>query len=408
MRNKKLIDSWNKIEPDSSAQDRMLEQVLTGSGRRIKIPYLKSLTAVAAACVVLLTGVYVYNNTNTHQNDIKTQDGISNQPDANPSAAADNPASEAVADLTDEIKGIPVKNFKLSEIEGLMEADRVAFLNLLDFFEYDTDSFVIVKVADTHQETATSSEISDKQISTVKVLETLWGDEVPEAIPITQYLYGGCTGDEATNLMRKDGVYLLPLAEYSGEYYLVGDLDVLFEVDDKGRIWSHSDYSDFSRFDGEDYQVVTDEVLRITQDDTLMLATSELGMALQGWQQLLEVTIQSDKAEETNEYGYTEAVYRARVEKILNGAEPETEVILRSNSNEDLPLNKGERYLLFVDSYDDMHYINANMMAGVNTDGTIKNLGNNRSPFAEYNGYTVEKMQELADQVAEYLKTIIQ
>lgn len=402
MKNKKIISSWNKVKPDEAAQERMLNTILTGSGRRRKRSQWKPVVTVAAACVVLLAGTYFYNNSNANLGDnILTPDEKLDQENQNPSSVTDTPSLENAAELTDEIKGLPVNNFRLSEMELLVAMDRIAFFNFLDLFKYGTDSFVIVKVAGTQQEGPSSSETRDKQISAVKVLETLWGDTVPETINLTQYLYGGCTGEEATNLLRKDGVYLLPLSEYGGEYYIYGDLDVLFEIDDTGRIWSHSDYSDFNRFDGEDYHAVTVELQRIIQDETLMLAASEFGMAFSG-RQLLEVTILSDRSEEKNEYGYAEVVYTAHVEKTLSGGEPGTEITVRSYADEKLSLNRGERYLFFVDNYDEKHYINANMMAGVTAEGTIQDLGGDRSPFADYNGYTVEKLQELADKMMEY------
>jgi hypothetical protein len=402
MKNKKIISSWNKVKPDEAAQERMLNTILTGSGRRRKRSQWKPVVTVAAACVVLLAGTYFYNNSNVNLGDnILTPDEKLDQENQNPSSVTDTPSLENAVELTDEIKGLPVNNFRLSEMELLVAMDRIAFFNFLDLFKYGTDSFVIVKVAGTQQEGPSSSETRDKQISAVKVLETLWGDTVPETINLTQYLYGGCTGEEATNLLRKDGVYLLPLSEYGGGYYIYGDLDVLFEIDDTGRIWSHSDYSDFNRFDGEDYHAVTVELQRIIQDETLMLAASEFGMAFSG-RQLLEVTILSDRSEEKNEYGYAEVVYTAHVEKTLSGGEPGTEITVRSYADEKLSLNRGERYLFFVDNYDEKHYINANMMAGVTAEGTIQDLGGDRSPFADYNGYTVEKLQELADKMMEY------
>ncbi|SHO48343.1 hypothetical protein [Anaerocolumna xylanovorans] len=403
MKNKSIIDSWNKTDPDSAAQEHMLENIISRSGEKRMIMHWKPLTAVAAACVILLAGVFVFNRIDTPD---QLPDSVSSGKNSN--LANQNPESEAgIADLSDEIKGLPVKNFKLSEIELNIAMDRIAFSNFLNFFEYGTSSFVIVKVADTQPVPATGDDMSEKQTSAVKILETVWGDDVPKAIDVTQYLYGGCTGDEATNLLREGGVYLLPLENYKGEYYLNGDLDVLFEIDDQGRIWSHSDYPDFNRYDGEDYQAVTKEIMRISQDDALILATSSFGMAMRGWQ-LLEVTITSDPEEEKDEYGYIEVVYAARVESTLSGDDPGTKILLHSNTNEDVPLSSGKRYLLFVDNYDGKHYMNPNMLASVEADGTIKNLGGEGSTFAEYNSYTVEEVSKLAHEVTEFLKTFQQ
>lgn len=261
MKNKRIIDSWNKIEPAVAAKERMLKHIIDRSDRRKRIVHWKPLAAVTAACLVLLVGVFVFNNIDTPDRSNKEEG----------TAVVD------IEDLSDEVKGLPANDFKLSEIELNIAMDRVVFFDFLNIFEFKTDNFVIVKVADTKPVPAAKTEINEKQKSTVKVLETIWGDPVPEEVIITQYLYGGCIGDEVTNLLRKGGVYLLPLVKDKGDYYLVGDLDVLFEIDDEGRIWSHSDYPDFNCYDGEDYQVVTNEIMRIAQDDTLMLATSDFG-----------------------------------------------------------------------------------------------------------------------------------
>jgi hypothetical protein len=61
-------------------------------------------------------------------------------------------------------------------------------------------------------------------------------------LKIKQSLYGGCVGDEQTNLLRVGGVYVLPLVRFESDdvWSVYGDLDALFEVDDKGLIHSHS------------------------------------------------------------------------------------------------------------------------------------------------------------------------
>lgn len=186
MKNKKIISSWNKVKPDEAAQERMLNTILTGSGRRRKRSQWKPVVTVAAACVVLLAGTYFYNNSNANLGDnILTPDEKLDQENQNPSSVTDTPSLENAVELTDEIKGLPVNNFRLSEMELLVAMDRIAFFNFLDLFKYGTDSFVIVKVAGTQQEGPSSSETRDKQISAVKVLETLWGDTVPETINLT-------------------------------------------------------------------------------------------------------------------------------------------------------------------------------------------------------------------------------
>ena len=397
MTNKKIIESLNKVEPSDAAQQRMLSNI-TQSGTRRKIPLWRRLASVAAAVVVLITGTLIYGN-------IYTSKHLSNPQQIDESQTSIKPTQTIVdqSELSDEIKGLPVKNFKMSEIEQLTSADRIVFFNFIDFFKYEVDSFAIVKVSNIKLVPAEDSS-REKQISTVNVLETVWGDNIPDTIDITQYLSGGCTGDEVTNLMRQGGVYLLPLIENNSNYYLIsGDLDVLFEIDDEGLIWSHSDFDDFNRFDGGEFKIVTDEIKRIIQDETIMLSASRFGMALLSFQ-LAEITILSEGAEEQNEYGSAEITYTARVERTLSGNDLLGEITIRSYADEALSLNNGERYLLFIDNSEGKHYINTNMISSVDEDGRIKNLSNGKSPFATYNGYAVEKIKELADEVTEYLR----
>jgi hypothetical protein len=59
--------------------------------------------------------------------------------------------------------------------------------------------------------------------------------------------------------LREGGVYVVafPSEEWLNDdtdyTYLYGDLDVLFEIDDNGRIYSNSDIQNFARFDGRCY-----------------------------------------------------------------------------------------------------------------------------------------------------------
>ena len=58
--------------------------------------------------------------------------------------------------------------------------------------------------------------------------------------------------EEPNNLLRVGGVYVLPLRfnEYWGAYEVVGDLDVLFELDDTGKMVSHSRWEGLNQYDG--------------------------------------------------------------------------------------------------------------------------------------------------------------
>ncbi|MFT4143265.1 MAG: hypothetical protein QM644_02330 [Mobilitalea sp.] len=405
MKNKKIIDSYNKIEPNSEVKERMLKNIIAASEGKRKVLSWKPFVSAAAA-VVLLSGTLYYTQiySPNHISNVIQEDKDTTPTDQPPVKGDDLSNEVKVDDLSNEVKGLPVKNFTIIDQDSSVSADRIAFFNLINLFENDVNSFVIVKVGEVEKLAAVDKYSSEGQISTVKVLDTIWGEKVPEVIDLQQSLYGGCTGEEETNLLREGGVYLLPLNKYNGSYYLMSDLDVLFEIDNEGLIWSHSAYEDFNRFDGKGYQAVVDEIISITQDDTVMLAASRFGMTLKGFQ-LAEVTILSEATEEENEYGYAEMVYNAKVESTLSGDELSSEISIRSYADENLILTNGGRYLLFVDNYENKHFINTGMIAQVNEDGKIQNLGDNRGSFNEYNGYTVAEMQGLTDMVMNYLSS---
>lgn len=67
-----------------------------------------------------------------------------------------------------------------------------------------------------------------------------------------------CKG--TNNYLKVEGVYLLLIFYYLDEYWVLGDLDVLFEIDDQGKIFSHSSYPEFTKYDGLDYINVFDVI----------------------------------------------------------------------------------------------------------------------------------------------------
>ena len=109
-----------------------------------------------------------------------------------------------------------------------------------------------------------SAEGNNMQTSIAEYAETIgdristrqWNDNTVSTgnrILIRQMLIGGCTMDEPNNLLRVGGVYLLPVRfnTSSGAYDVVGDLDVLFELNDEGEIVSHSRFPELNQFDGK-------------------------------------------------------------------------------------------------------------------------------------------------------------
>ncbi|MDR1156934.1 MAG: hypothetical protein LBK75_01300 [Oscillospiraceae bacterium] len=154
----------------------------------------------------------------------------------------------------DSIKGLPTGDYTWDEGGGVA-ADRLVTNELRylmrAFFHNDSQdtmaAFAVVR-ADSVKAT------KDGQIATCSLpsVEFMFGDSPSETFTIEQQLYGGCTNDEQTNLLRVGGVYVLPLVKFESaeNWNVYGDLDCLFEVDDKGLLHSHSLSPALNKYDG--------------------------------------------------------------------------------------------------------------------------------------------------------------
>jgi len=327
--------------------------------------------------------------------------------------AADTKKDDFIVDLSDtSIIGLPVDNFSLADIQtdGGIEADRMGYSNLSDFFSYNSpDMFAFVRVLDTEQREERERGLSTlKQDSSLRILSVLWSrsENIPEIITLSQSLYGGCTGDEKTNMLRKGGVYLLPLSYWqSGDtWFLMGDLDVLFEVDDQGRAWTHSSFDGFKRFDGENADVLAKAVTALTSDENFSAAITTFGQIARNWGVLAKTTILS-VIPAKDKWGYDCANYTLNADDILSISDerrpwqPEKGDIINAVSYADIDIphvEQGGRYLIFLDPSEDGPYIEKSRVAKINADGTITAVSEDNI-FAGFNGYTVEQMKEAAE-----------
>ena len=320
--------------------------------------------------------------------------------------------------LDKSLAGLPVNNFSLGDVQlGVDFAmDRLVFSQLSDFFSYNMPPvFAYVRVVGTELwEDKNSHGSFWQQTSSLYVISELWnqGDALPEIISLTQSLYGGCVlwvengvlkGSEITHLLREGGVYLLPLGswEWDGEvrWYLHGDLDVLFEVDDKGLVWSHSRYPDFSRFDGKAAGVLTEAVTAFTSDENFTAATTTFGQIIRHWGVFAEVTVLSEIAT-VGRWGDDQYHFTLKADDILSVSNvwsplrPEKGSEIRAVSYIPGYLEKGGRYLVLLDPSEDGPYIDPSRAAKINNDGTITAED---SVFERFNGYTVAQMAEIAE-----------
>jgi hypothetical protein len=166
----------------------------------------------------------------------------------------------------DDWRGLPSEDFILEE-QGDGAADRMAFTTLQELAEH-ADAFVVVpRVLETAPDGDNmQSAIAEYAGSIGDVITTRqWDDHTVSTgsrILLRQILIGGCVMNESNNLLRAGGVYLLPVRfnPHWGAYEVVGDLDVLFELDDNGKIVSHARYPELHKYDGEAFTALLDAV----------------------------------------------------------------------------------------------------------------------------------------------------
>ena len=187
--------------------------------------------------------------------------------DSNPDVPETN--SALPSDLTMSMRGLPAENFRLTDAGNCNGSEvRLIFSDFDSLREWGIECFAVVKVYDI-QKTESGTQISD-----AAVLQSIFGECGAELIQISQKVteIRFCLGE--TKLLRKGGVYLLPLKQKGGKWYIMGDMDVLFEIDDKGKVWSHSFYEDFNRYDGKSIETVIEDLQNMFSEKDSIPANS--------------------------------------------------------------------------------------------------------------------------------------
>lgn len=335
-----------------------------------------------------------------------------------PAPIAPAPVVTGLQGAEGKITGLPVKRELLRDMpgeEGIAAYDRVGFCTLRDFFDWEMDSFVLARVTETQ---ALPPALSDfrpggRQRATLEILDwdihPLGEQSYPVVITLTQNRLGGCTMEEQTNLLREDGVYLLPLSLYEGEYSLMGDMDVLFEVDEEGKVFSHAAFEAFAAYDGKPWEALMGDVRAIVRDDPLLKQYSKLARMLRpdAAMTLVELTVTGPEEKAEDEYQHKVAYRPVQTERVLfvgsQGAPPARFSLKTSvwHKEKNVVTQPGERYLLFVDKYEGQFLMEPGRAARVNADGTITPLTDEKdtywNPFSQLAGMTVEQVQMLID-----------
>jgi len=230
--------------------------------------------APVAACLIIAAAIAV--PTLLNQQHPSPGNSGSSRTDSTPGTVTTSPPSLSLDNSTlsvacyiapEDWRGLPTENYVLDEHTNGIATDRMVFTTLDDLAAY-ADAFVLVPNI---HETAQDNDLM--QTSIAEYAETIgdrlntrqWDNRTISTgsrVLIRQHLMSGCTMEEPNNLLRKGGVYLLPLKfnpDWSA-YEVVGDLDVLFELDDTGEIVSHSIREGFSKYDGKSLTELLDDV----------------------------------------------------------------------------------------------------------------------------------------------------
>jgi hypothetical protein len=362
--------------------------------------YVKQFAA-AAACLVLVLAVTLAIPFLRGKN-IKT-------PGADTSGSGADGGNKPV---DTSLIGLPCENFSLADTQsGGAMFDREVFYDFETMLQFGTEYFAVVRIIDTRTEDSRYKSGFDYQISEAYVIENIYNDCGVDRIQITQSIIENhfCLG--TTNLLREGGLYLLPLKHEYNRWFIVGVMDVLFEVDDKGIVWSHSGFETFNRYDGMSVESLISELKELFADEDYMLANSSFGSALRSIT-LADVTIvdRSDKIKD--DYGFECYKYSYTVVEVLSYPEYGVSSIKEKETGkfkvyadmiDEYSFVLGERYLLFLSEYEREVCVNSFMSAKIKDDkivtpkaeGNKKDFTNNI--FEPYDGY---KLSELRDIIA--------
>jgi len=412
-KNEKLLHAIGAVSDDKI--------IIAENYQKRKSRHILILMPAVAACFIIVAAFYILP---MFSNNPLVFDNSQNTP-----PTRNTPIVAIPPDYEPEFIGLPVNNFCLSEIEAYAEFCRAwAAFNIPDFFrtpEYEPLAFAFVRVTGVEQQKK-SSRSADwpadwiEQTSTLQILSTVRSniDNLPDTITLEQSTGGYFTSvGGPTALLREGAVYLLPLW-YDQEYnwwHNISDYDVLFEVDDRGLIWSHSRYEGFNKYDGKTASQLAQAIKGATEDEDFEVYTTWFGQTVSNWYVFAEVTVLSETTVDLPRHGAIPA-YKIMLNNIISRPEKNPnnnpndyfgewengdtiEVIHWDWETEPELFKIGERYLMFT--YPD--YLGAELYADyaakINPDETIAPLYNqnrNWNVFDGFDGYTVEQMVDIA------------
>ncbi|MCL2634405.1 MAG: hypothetical protein FWD34_07840 [Oscillospiraceae bacterium] len=325
--------------------------------------------------------------------------------------------------------GLPVSFSNLSEPYPPYEASLVSgFETWSEVFKHNPpQAFVFVRVLNTELEQndkndRNTSHISEWQVSTLHIISTIWSDdiELPEIITIRQAVYDNDIyyishnkKPVMNNLLRKDGVYMLPLRIFEEDQY--GISSRTFEVDDEGKAWARMRYWDswrnnappeFAFFNGKDANILAEFIVELMSDDFFFdTISTPFGKEITHYNSIIaQVTVLSETQNislfiDNILYAPGEFHDLSVIRNLKIG-----ETITRVEAPTPNTYEHGEQYLVFIYSFAPFRDVDIYQFAfaKINDDGTItpvKDEHRRANYFAEYDGYTIEEITDLIEQI---------
>jgi len=250
MKSKRLMNAIGNIDDKyiEAAEPKHMTDNFVESKKFLgtwKFAAIAASLVIGVAVAAFLGRDLFWQNNSENKNVVITPDNTMVNP------AVQIPAEDNSDNANSPIRGLPVEDFSLSDVqENGIAMDRNVFTDFDSIIKMGVDCLALVKVDSIRTLDDSDGWAFDHQVSNVRILKYVYGDIKSDALQISQSVIKDhfCLG--STNLLREGAVYLLPLKQSDGNWYIIGDMDVLFEVDEKGKVWSHSGYGDFNRYDG--------------------------------------------------------------------------------------------------------------------------------------------------------------
>ena len=335
-----------------------------------------------------------------------------------------------------EITGLPAKTFIISAgptrpANPALGGDDISNNPIFRLFEYSgMDAFVIVRatedarlVAPAAKENYYQSEYS----TAVEVVRTLFGETVSQEFQVYQRFYVGPepaldeTGETIQHnggTLREGGFYVLPVYQLKAGYGIYYGESVLFEIDEDGRIDSHSANSGWSdengyhhegwnSYDGKPYTALTHDIVALAYDPDFEAATSLFGYQQRMGCALVEVEVTSDNVKTPSGYDWNplRLTCDVRVQSVLGEHSlPDNMQLAMDVKEGESGLKKGGRYLLlhrgnYIEELGAC-IIYPDEIAIIGTDDKISVLytteeGEPGGSFGKYEGYTLAQIKQM-------------